>query len=88
MDFEKFKKEFDDYLATPQAQIDIDNMMSRLEKEQIEYRTKERIPLGFSYAQEDALMALRDLSPDNASGVIDLYLNQMKEKNQSGDIDY
>lgn len=88
MKFEEFKEKFDDYLATPQAQIDIDNMMSRLEKEQIEYRTKERIPLGFSYAQEDALMALRDLSPDNASGVIDLYLNQMKEKNQSGDIDY
>lgn len=88
MDFEKFKKQFDDYMATPQAQIDIDNMMSRLEEKQIEYRTVERIPLGFSYAQEDALMALRDLSPDNASGVIDLYLNQMKEKNQSGDIDY
>ena len=88
MNYEKFKKQFDDYMATPQAQIDIDNMMSRLEKKQIEYRTAERIPLEFSYAQEDALMALRDLSPDNASGVIDLYLNQMKEKHQSGDIDY
>jgi hypothetical protein len=87
MKFEEFKEKFDAYMATPESQIHIDNMVKRMEDKQIEYRNNNKIPLGFTYAQEDALEALRDLHEEYADEVIKFFQKEREERKHKKELE-
>lgn len=86
MNYEKFKEQFDAYMATPQAQIDIDNMMERIRKEEIASKTERNIPLEFSSVQDNALEVLRDLYDEEVDEVLTFFQKERAEKNHKKEL--
>ena len=79
-DYKKFIEEFEAYMETPQAQIDIDNMMERIREEEIASRTERNIPLEFTHDQEYALEVLRDLYDEQVDEVLTFFQKERAEK--------
>lgn len=76
INFDAFKQYCDEYMASPEVK----ERYERMNAEQIEYRNKRNIPIGFTYAQEDALEVLRDLYDEQVDEVLTFFQKERAEK--------